>query len=194
MLQQSGRFRLEQVVVTPALRLWHSYRALELVYRDVYHSQLNDRYAAKRDQFRELGKWAYVRMRQTGVGVTPTPVPRAAPPELEASGGSMTADGIYYAAIAWVNAAGEEGACSSPNSVEINQGGFITRPGLAPQDDYKWNIYAGTAPDSLSRQNDAPLKATTVWIGGWKWDSGIRPGAGQTPFLMHPLPRILQRG
>ena len=39
-----------RVVVTPPLRLWHSYLALEMVYRDAYHSQLNDRYAAKRDE------------------------------------------------------------------------------------------------------------------------------------------------
>src|SRR5690349_21619073 len=47
------------VVVTPALKAWHTFRTLEAVYRDAYHSQLNDRYAAKRDEFRERAKWAY---------------------------------------------------------------------------------------------------------------------------------------
>ena len=41
---------LRHVVVTPPLRLWHTYRTLESVYRDAYNSQLNDRYAGKRDQ------------------------------------------------------------------------------------------------------------------------------------------------
>ncbi len=40
---------LENIVVTPALRLWHTYRTLEMVYGDAYYSQLNDRYAKKRD-------------------------------------------------------------------------------------------------------------------------------------------------
>ena len=46
----------ENVVVTPALKLWHTYRALEMVYGDAYNSQLNDRYAGKRDQFHERGE------------------------------------------------------------------------------------------------------------------------------------------
>jgi hypothetical protein len=47
------------VVVTPELKLWHTFRSLEMVYRDAYNSQLNDRYAGKRDQYREQTKWAY---------------------------------------------------------------------------------------------------------------------------------------
>src|SRR6187549_48930 len=87
LLQDGSGFRPAQVVVTPALRLWHTYRTLELVYRDAYHSQLNDRYAAKRDQFRELSQWAYNRVRQSGVGITLSPIPQAGAPELEASAG-----------------------------------------------------------------------------------------------------------
>ena len=49
---------IEQVVVTPPLKLWHVFRTLEMVYRDAYHSQLNDRYAGKRDEYREMAKWA----------------------------------------------------------------------------------------------------------------------------------------
>ena len=40
---------LEQVVMTPALKLWHIFRTLEMVYGDAYNSQLNDRYGGKRD-------------------------------------------------------------------------------------------------------------------------------------------------
>src|ERR1039457_600238 len=42
---------IHSVVVTPALKLCHTFRALQMVYEDAYSSQLNDRYAAKRDQF-----------------------------------------------------------------------------------------------------------------------------------------------
>src|SRR5689334_3245612 len=41
------------VIVTPALRLWHTYRALTLVYSDAYYSQLNDRYKGKRDEYEQ---------------------------------------------------------------------------------------------------------------------------------------------
>src|SRR6516164_5839448 len=43
-----------RVVVTPPLKLWHMFLSLELVYRDAYRSQLNDRYAGKRDEFRGM--------------------------------------------------------------------------------------------------------------------------------------------
>ena len=33
------------IVVTPALQLWHTYRTLEMVYSDAYGNQLNDRYS-----------------------------------------------------------------------------------------------------------------------------------------------------
>src|SRR5512133_261080 len=75
LLRDSGAPGLRHVVVTPALRLWHSYQALEAVYRDAYNNQLNDRYAGKRDQFRELGIWARERLRMFGVGVAQRPVP-----------------------------------------------------------------------------------------------------------------------
>src|SRR5438270_353581 len=35
---------LNTVVVTPALRLWLIFHTLEIVYRDAFHNQLNDRY------------------------------------------------------------------------------------------------------------------------------------------------------
>ena len=50
------RRRSRQVVVTPPLKLWHTFRTLEMVYGDAYNSQLNDRYAGKRDEFHEHGE------------------------------------------------------------------------------------------------------------------------------------------
>ena len=61
--------RINNLVVTPALKLWHTFRALEMVYGDAYSSQLNDRYAAKRDQFHERAKWAYERLLLLGMGI-----------------------------------------------------------------------------------------------------------------------------
>src|SRR3954466_15401550 len=121
LLQRGSSFRLCQVVVTPALRLWHTYRTLESVYRDVYHSQLNDRYAAKRDQFRELSKWAYNRVLQAGVGIALAPVPQAFGLALEETAGGL-AGGTYYASMSWI-AGGEEGASSPPAAIEVTAGG-----------------------------------------------------------------------
>src|SRR5262249_50770381 len=70
------------VVVTPALKLWHTFRTLELVYADAYQNQLNDRYAGKRDEFAKRVKWAYDMLIRTGIGIVTQPVPRAETPTL----------------------------------------------------------------------------------------------------------------
>src|SRR5690348_14296822 len=48
---------LASVAVTPALKLLHTFRTLELIYSDACNSQLNDRYSGKRDQFHQRVKW-----------------------------------------------------------------------------------------------------------------------------------------
>ena len=81
--------KLDSVVVTPPLKLWHTARSLELVYSDAYNSQLNDRYAGKRDQFQALAKWAYEKLIELGAGIAAEPIQRAAMPTVIAvSGGS----------------------------------------------------------------------------------------------------------
>jgi hypothetical protein len=67
---------LGSVVVTPALKLWHTFRSLEMVYSDAYNSQLNDRYAGKRDQFHLSAKWAYDMLVAAGIGVASVAVDR----------------------------------------------------------------------------------------------------------------------
>lgn len=193
LLRRGSSYRLSQVVVTPAIRLWHTYRTLESVYRDAYHSQLNDRYAGKRDQFRELSKWAHNRMIQAGVGIALSPVPQAHAVGLQASSGELE-EGAYYAAMAWVNAAGEEGTCSPPAAIELTGGGFYVWPPPPPAGATAWNVYAGTGPESLTRQNGTPLAPEAPWPAATVSKSGARPGSGQTASLTHAIPRVLQRG
>ncbi|MEI9814976.1 MAG: hypothetical protein WDO18_21065 [Acidobacteriota bacterium] len=56
------------VVVTRQLKRWHALHALEVVYRDAFHNQLNDRY---QERFLEYKREAALAKRQTfefGVG------------------------------------------------------------------------------------------------------------------------------
>ena len=193
LLRRGSGFRLSQVVVTPAVRLWHTYRTLETVYRDAYHSQLNDRYAGKRDQFRELSRWAYNRVMQTGVGIAPTPVPKAPSVDLQPAAGALPV-GTYYASMAWVNAAGEEGASSTPAAIEVTGGAFAAFPPEAPAEAAGWNVYAGTAPEQMTRQNGSRLACGEAWFAQSIAESGAQPGQGQNPSLSHAIPRLLQRG
>src|SRR5690348_3793619 len=109
---------LGAVVVTPALKRWHTYAALELVYRDAYNSQLNDRYAGKRDQFHQMAQWACEKLVQIGVGLVLRPIPRAVTPLVTPVPGTL-ADGTYYVSMAWVNRSGEEGASAEAAVVTV---------------------------------------------------------------------------
>src|SRR5204863_9250259 len=86
---------LDRVAVTPAIKMWHVFRTLELVYRDAYQNQLNDRYAGKRDQFAALGKWAFEKLMEGGVGIVSSPIPKAGTPELTYFPGQQ-AGATYY--------------------------------------------------------------------------------------------------
>jgi hypothetical protein len=199
LLRRGSGFRLSQVVVTPAMRLWHTNRTLEFVYRDAYNSQLNDRYAGKRDQFRELSKWAYDRVIQAGLGIAVQPVPKAGAPTLLPMPGALP-NGAYFVAIAWVNPAGEEGACSTTASIDTETGGFLAIPPAPPDGAVGWNVYAGSSADAMTRQNASPLAPGVEWAPAALTSSGARPGEGQAPNdrqateTSAPIAHVLQRG
>ena len=185
---------LKQVVVTPPLRLWHAYRSLELVYQDAYSSQLNDRYANKRDEFGGMARWAMDRLIRLGVGLTEHPVPKAAAPDVTAASGDL-ADGTYYVTVSWVNAAGEEGVCADVVSVTTAGSTFMASPRCAPAVAVGWNLYAGTDPECTALQNSVPNPLGSAWVQpGQLVTGGKRPGRGQEPDRLLRVARRISRG
>ena len=189
--------RLNMIVVTRALKLWHTYRSLEMVYRDAYSSQLNDRYAGKRDQFHQMANWAYEQLALIGIGVVQTPIPKAqtasAVPVQSASGD--VADGTYYLSISWVNAAGEEGVASDATAVTIAGSTFLVTTGPAPKGATGWNVYVGTDPTAVTLQNSGAIETGASWIQPSAITmTGRQPGCGQEPNYERALPRVIQRG
>jgi hypothetical protein len=186
--------KLDTVVVTPPLKLWHTARTLELFYTDAYNSQLNDRYAGKRDQFHDLAKWAYSKLIEIGVGVAGTPVERAAISVLSSFPGALP-DGLYYVTTTWVNRVGEEGAPAAPATIATTSSTFLVESGTAPGTAAGWNVYVGTSPDAMYRQNSVLIATSQTWQQpGTLIQIGSLPGKGQKPTYLQPLPRILQRG
>jgi hypothetical protein len=188
------QLRLDNVVVTPSLKLWHTARALELVYQDAYNSQLNDRYAGKRNQFHDLARWAFGKLIEIGVGIAGSPVPRAEIPVLAPFTGAMP-DGVYYVTMAWVNRIGEEGAPATPETIMTASSTFLVEPINPPENASGWNVYAGPSPDAMFRQNGSLLSVGQAWEQPSALvQVGYLPGKGQKPTYLQPLPRILQRG
>ena len=190
---------LGSVVVTPALKLWHTFRSLEMVYADAYNNQLNDRYAGKRDQFHTRAKWAYETLVAAGIGVASVPVPRAAMPAVMAAAapapGTPLPDETYYATVAWVNAAGENGASAVPATIATTGSSLLVQPaGATPKTAVGWNVYVGAGPDSMAQQNGSPIAIGQTWLQPAPLAAGRPPGPGQRPSYLKPVPRVIQRG
>ncbi len=186
---------LESVVCTPALKLWHTHTALALVYGDAYFSQLNDRYKAKRDQFREKAKWAREKVTQLGVGIAANPVPQANTPQLETAAGGSLPNDTYYVTMSWTNSSGDEGRAAMPGALTTASNGLIVQPGKAPGGAAGWNVYIGNAPESMTRQNDAPMLPDQPWqLMAAPRTDGPAPGDGQAPSYMQRIPFVFQRG
>jgi hypothetical protein len=187
---------LNTVVITPALRLWLIFHTLEIAYRDAYHNQLNDRYKAKWDEYKQLSRFAADLLAPIGVGTVTDPIPQAAKPVLGVVTGGLTA-GTYFVEVAWKNAGGDEGAPSELTGIDVTNGKtFQVQAVNPPGNAVAWNVYAGVAPDALFLQNPAPLAVGATWTAP---DSGLitsgqQPGFGQQPQFLSPAPRIMLRG
>jgi len=185
---------LENVVVTPALKLWFAYRSLDLVYSDAYNSQLNDRYMGKRDQFQQMAVANRERLLEAGAGMASIPVPRAVTAVLAAAPGSLP-DNVYYVTAAWVNRVNEEGASAMPTAITTASSSFSATLDPPPATAIGWNVYVGMDPDSMTMQNSTPLAVGTAWVQPvWISGTGRKPGNGQAPSYVQALTRILQRG
>lgn len=185
---------LRTVVVTTALRLWHEYRTLEMVYKDAYNSQLNDRYAGKRDQFHQMAEWACEKLVQIGIGIATNPVPQAVTPLVAAIPGAVP-DGSYYVSMAWVNEAGEEGASAMAAFLSIAASGLQVQAESPPAGVTGWNVFIGGGTESMTLQNSTPIPIGEVWQQLSAPAAGGRPpGTGQEPSYMKPVPRVIQRG
>ncbi|MGA2134612.1 MAG: hypothetical protein ABSH50_20185 [Bryobacteraceae bacterium] len=205
LLQRSGTYdwqfwlqpvpQLNNIVVTPPLKLWHVFHTLKLVYQDVYFNQLNDRYKAKRDQFEQLAGGAMQKLMQTGLGIAADPIPQAAPPQLSLIPGGQP--GLtYYVAASWLNAEGQEGLPSTATCLAAPAGNaLVAQPVAPPANATLWNVYVGLTTTSLVLQNTAGLALDQVWVQAAPVAaSGQAPGSGQTPDYLRALPRLIQRG
>lgn len=187
--------RIEQVVVTAPLRRWEVMMALSLVYRDAYFSQLVDRYQAKWEEYSRLTRTAYERFVASGMGLVNCPVKQAAAPVLGTVTGPQKG-GTFYASVASVNAAGQEGAVSHASSITVSDGSLMTvaAQGSLPEA-AGFNIYAGSDLAAMFRQNDAPLPPgfAFTYVPGLV-SGGQLPGAGQAPDFVRPMARTILRG
>ena len=96
-----SRIDLNNIVVTPPLKLWHTFQTLAIAYRDAYNRKLNDKYLPKWKEYKELARWAADLLFQTGIGITTTPIPRTPLPTLDWVSSTLGAMALF-ARTTWV--------------------------------------------------------------------------------------------
>ena len=94
-------FRLDQVVVTDALKLWHVFHTLAIVYRDAYNRKVNDKYLLKWNEYRALAKWAANLFFNIGAGLVFRPLSAPDVPAVgEVAGGSLPETSFFNGSAA----------------------------------------------------------------------------------------------
>jgi hypothetical protein len=191
----TSTLQLSSIVATQPLQMWHAFHTLELVYRDAYYNQLNDRYLAKWNAYIDLSKWASGLLFQTGIGMVTDPIAIAQAPQVNITSGTWPAS-LYFVQVAWLNARGEEGMPSAATSATApRQSSIEVISNNAPANAVGWNVYVGSTVDSIMLQNAVTLDLGLPWaLPGSGLVPGRAPGTGQTPNYFRQVPRYLQRG
>jgi hypothetical protein len=195
--QAAGRrgIGVADVVVTRQMKRWHAVHTLEIVYRDAFNNQLNDRYQAKFLEYRELTRNAREHSFHFGVGLALVPIPQAQVPVFSAVAGSIPQT-IYYARASWVGVSGQEGAPSVITTYDAPAGSLPVVQMIGPPAGATgFNVYLGLTPDGLELQNPAPIAVgQSFTLASTGLVAGRSPGDGQAADIYINGGWMLRRG
>ena len=182
-------------MVTPPLKLLHTFQTLSIVYRDAYNRKINDRYLPKWREYKELSLWAWDLLTQTGIGISLAPLARPSEPMLDWVSSSLNL-GAVFVRMTWTGAAGGESAGSVEQAAAIPSGNALrVTPPAAPENATGWSVYVGESSGAVLRQNGTPLAVESAWVMPESgMETGEEMGPGQAADLFKTVPRFMQRG
>lgn len=190
-------FRLEQVVVTDALKLWHTFHTLSIVYRDAYNRKINDKYLLKWNEYRSLAKWAANLYFNLGVGLVRIPIPMPRKPVVDSVAGGALEECTYFVRTTWKEATGAESAPSPTVAYTVPAGSLLRVDAgfLSPLCADTWVPYVGIVAGEESRQEEPGCQLDEKWImPPTGLVNGAAVAAGQPPDFYRQIARTLQRG
>jgi hypothetical protein len=190
---------LSTVVVTPTLHGWLCFDSLARFFSEAVDVQLNTRFQAKLAEYRAVTARAENAFFLSGVGIVNKPLPRPALPLIAIQNGSSPEEALFIQ-TSWVDVQGQEGALSPVNGLILTAGstavvGMAEGVLKAPPAATGWNVYAGSAEGSITRQNTAPLPIGATWqLPATGLIDGADSDAGQQPDFWIALSRQIRRG
>src|SRR5258706_1508320 len=172
---------VSDVVVTPQMKRWHAVHTLEIIYRDAFNNQLNDRYLPKFREYQELTRNARGHTVRFGIGLAVNPIPQAQIPALSFVAGFLPAT-TYYVQVSWLNVQGQEGAPSVTTTLESPAGSLLVVQAVNPPANATgWNVFVGVTDLTLMQQNSALLSVgSSFTLTGVGMEPGRAPGNGQS--------------
>jgi hypothetical protein len=186
---------VSDVVVTPQMKRWHALHTLEVVYRDAFNNQLNDRYQAKFEEYHELSKNARDRTFRFGIGLALNPIPKAQTPMFSFAPGEIAAT-TYFAQVSWVSAGGQTGAPSDLTTYDAPTASLPVVTGVTPPASAAgFYVYMGLTLDTVTLQNSSPiLVGTSFTLPGTGLVGGVAPGSGQAADIYVVGGPLMRRG
>jgi hypothetical protein len=190
-----SRFETGQVVVTPPLKLWTTFQALMLFFRDAHTRRANDKYLAKWHEYREMAKWASDLLMQTGIGLVSTPLPRPGRPAIDKVASSLGPMSLFVR-MTWLNVDGAESAGSLEEAVKTKSAEALrVTPNAPPAGATDWNVYVGQSRGEALLQNTGALSLGQAWVmPETGLSTGTPIGDGQPAEMFLTAPRYLLRG
>ena len=193
----SPLIRIDCIVWSRALRDWQVQEALALIYRDAYFSQLNDRHRARAEEYAVLANAARRNAIQAGFDLVQVPLRRPEAPSITLVAASELG-GTFYFVVSHSNDVGDESSPSRLTSVDVSDGeaADISLSLPAAPNATSWNLYAGTAPDQLFRQNPDPIAIglDCLFTPSTSTTGGIKPTDGQKATHHRPFLQTQLRG
>jgi hypothetical protein len=192
---QRRKTGVSDVVVTRQLKRWHAVHTLEIVYRDAFNNQLNDRYQPKFLEYRQLARNAREHTFHFGVGLALIPIPQAQTPVFSAVAG-LIPETTYYARASWVVASGQEGEPSEMTAYGAPAGALpVVQMVNPPVVVTGFNVYLGLTPDALALQNPTPVPVgESFTLPDTGLAAGAAPGEGQSADVYISGGWMLRRG
>jgi hypothetical protein len=186
---------VSDVVVTRQIKRWHAAHTLEVVYRDAFNNQLNDRYQAKFNEYRKVAQDAKTHTIRYGIGLAIVPLPKAPAPVVSFASVQQAA-ATYFIQVTWVSALGQEGAASDSTSFDAAAGSVPVVSVVNPVSGATgFNVYAGLTATGSTLQNSAPVPVgQSFTLPSTGLVSGQVPGNGQNPDVYVTGGPMLRRG
>ncbi|MEJ7606973.1 MAG: hypothetical protein WKF37_12085 [Bryobacteraceae bacterium] len=182
--------KLDKVVVTEPLLHWHCLHTLELIYRDAYNSQLNDRHQGKWREYTHLSRRTMDLVLNVGIGINSDPLPKSKAPTVTSTlGGSLVPATLYFA-TAWAARSGATGRSSDPSTITLLTGELaqVLSDTNSPLNATGWFLYAGESAAEMKRQNETPLPMGSTWVDsgtGLRTELSSIPEQGPDYYVKH---------